>query len=59
VATGLCQSLWLHRGLFFNRQGGAVGWLAFPFALVFECLSAVVEAIGWVYFGIGYLRRLG
>jgi len=51
---GLCQSLWLHRGLFFSRTGGAVGWVAFPFALFFECLSAVVEAVGWIFFGIGY-----
>jgi cellulose synthase/poly-beta-1,6-N-acetylglucosamine synthase-like glycosyltransferase len=52
---GLCESLWLNRGLLFSRRGGVAGWLAFPFILVFECLSPIVEAIGWLYFGGGYL----
>jgi cellulose synthase/poly-beta-1,6-N-acetylglucosamine synthase-like glycosyltransferase len=52
---GLCESLWLNRQLLFSRGGGPAGWLAFPFTLVFECLSPVVEALGWVYFGGGYL----
>jgi cellulose synthase/poly-beta-1,6-N-acetylglucosamine synthase-like glycosyltransferase len=51
---GLCESLWLNRGLLFSRRGGAAGWLAFPFALIFECLSPVVETLGWVYFLGGY-----
>ena len=51
---GLCESLWLNRALFSSGRGGAAGWLAFPFALIFECLSPVVEFLGWVYFGGGY-----
>ena len=52
---GLYESLWLHRGLLFSRRGGWAGWAAFPLALIFEGLSAVVEALGWIYFGVGYL----
>jgi hypothetical protein len=44
----------LNRELLFSRRGGAAGWLAFPFALVFECLSPVVECLGWVYFAAGF-----
>ena len=51
---GLCESLWLNRGLLCSRHGGAAGWLAFPFALLFECLSPVIELLGWVYFLGGY-----
>ena len=52
---GLCESLWLNRGLLFGRRGGWAGWAAFPFALLFECLSPLVEALGWAYFGGGYI----
>ena len=52
---GLCESLWLNRELLFSRRGGAAGWLAFPFTLLFECLSPIVEALGWIYFGGGFL----
>jgi cellulose synthase/poly-beta-1,6-N-acetylglucosamine synthase-like glycosyltransferase len=52
---GLCESLWLNRGLLFNRKGGWAGWVSFPFTLLFECLSPVVECLGWVYFIGGYV----
>ena len=52
---GLCESLWLNARLLFSRRGGWAGWLAFPFALAFECLSPIVEALGWIYFGGGFL----
>ena len=39
----------------FGRRGGWAGWAAFPFALFFECLSPLVEALGWAYFGGGYI----
>ena len=41
---GLCESLWLNAELLFSRRGGWAGWVAFPFTLLFECLSPVVEA---------------
>ena len=51
---GLCESLWLNRDLLFSRRGGSAGWVAFPVALFFECLSPVVEGFGWIYIGGGY-----
>jgi hypothetical protein len=36
-------------------SGGCVGWLAFPFALIFECLSPLVETIGYLVLVAGYL----
>jgi cellulose synthase/poly-beta-1,6-N-acetylglucosamine synthase-like glycosyltransferase len=52
---GLCESLWLNRELLFSRRGGWAGWVSFPFTLLFECLSPVVECLGWAYFIGGYL----
>jgi cellulose synthase/poly-beta-1,6-N-acetylglucosamine synthase-like glycosyltransferase len=45
---GLCESLFLNRELLFHPRGGAVGWLSFPFAILFECLSPVIVVIGYV-----------
>jgi cellulose synthase/poly-beta-1,6-N-acetylglucosamine synthase-like glycosyltransferase len=47
---GLCESLWLNRELLFSRRGGWAAWVSFPFTLLFECLSPVVECLGFVYF---------
>jgi cellulose synthase/poly-beta-1,6-N-acetylglucosamine synthase-like glycosyltransferase len=52
---GLCESLWLNRELLLSRRGGWAGWISFPFTLLFECLSPVVECFGLVYFLGGYL----
>lgn len=52
---GLCESLWLNRELLFSRHGGGAGWIAFPFAVLYECLSPIVEALGWIYFLGGLL----
>ena len=52
---GLCESLWLNRELLFSRRGGWAGWVSFPFTLLFECLSPVVECLGFAYFLGGYL----
>lgn len=45
---GLSESLWKNRGLLFSRRGGAAGWLAFPFFLLFEWLSPAVELTGYL-----------
>lgn len=52
---GLCESLSLNLGLMCGHRGGFVGWVAFPFALVFECLSPLVETMGYLVFVVGYL----
>lgn len=44
---GLLESLAANRQLLFHRRGGAAGWLAFPFLLLFEGLGPLVELVGW------------
>ena len=45
---GLCESLWLNRGLLFARPPGAAGWLAFPYFVLFEWASPMIEFLGYL-----------
>lgn len=44
---GLGQSLWPYLGMMFSRNGGAAGWIAMPFMLVFELFGPLIELIGY------------
>jgi cellulose synthase/poly-beta-1,6-N-acetylglucosamine synthase-like glycosyltransferase len=46
---GLSDSLGLHLNLLFHRKGGAVGWFAFPFMLIFEWFAPVIEVLGYIF----------
>jgi len=46
---GLTESLFLNINLLFHEKGGTVGWLAFPFFLIFECLGPILEVVGYIY----------
>lgn len=46
---GLLESLGLNFGLLCHYRGGAVGWLAFPFMLLFEALGPVIEVTGYLF----------
>jgi len=46
---GLCESLAFNKRLLFSQGGGAAGWLAFPFMLLFEGLGPVVELVGLTF----------
>lgn len=50
---GLGESLSANMSLLFNPRGGAVGWLAFPFFVIFEWLGPVIEATGYIFFIAG------
>ena len=50
---GLSESLSLNRQLLFSKRGGVAGWVAFPFALLFEFASPLLELVGYVFFGVG------
>lgn len=50
---GLGESLALNLGLLFHPCGGLVGWVAFPFMLVFEFLGPFVEIAGYIFVTIG------
>ena len=45
---GLAESLTSNMQLLFNRNGGAVSWLAFPFFLIFECFGPLLEVSGFI-----------
>lgn len=45
---GLAESLWPNLGLMFNLRGGTVGWIAFPFMLIFEFFGPLIEVTGYV-----------
>jgi cellulose synthase/poly-beta-1,6-N-acetylglucosamine synthase-like glycosyltransferase len=50
---GLAESLSLNRDLLFSRNGGVLGWVAFPFAVLFEFASPIVELAGYLFFALG------
>lgn len=51
---GLGQSLLLNRELLWHPRGGAPGWLAFPFMIMFEWLSPVIEIGGYLFMILGF-----
>jgi len=52
---GLCESLIANIDLLCHPRGGAVGWLAFPFMVVFEWLGPVIEVFGYVVVSAGFV----
>lgn len=46
---GLMESLDSNMGLLFHRRSGAVGWIAFPFMLIFEAVGPVIELSGYLF----------
>lgn len=55
---GLSESLTLNIGLLFHRRGGAAGWLAFPFMVVFEWLGPLIEVTGYLFMILAFLTGL-
>lgn len=55
---GLLQSLIKNRGLCLNWRGGAVGWLAFPFMILFEAMGPIIEVLGYLFCIIGFIIGL-
>ncbi|MFT5144751.1 MAG: cellulose synthase/poly-beta-1,6-N-acetylglucosamine synthase-like glycosyltransferase [Rhodothermales bacterium] len=43
---GLSESIVAHKGLL--REGGGLGWVSFPAQILFEWLSPVFEALGYI-----------
>jgi len=46
---GLAESLTMNIKLLFNPSAGTIGWLSFPFMVIFELLSPIVEAGGFIF----------
>jgi len=60
---GLAESLTVNRGLCFARGSGTAGWLAFPYFVIFELLSPLIEIGGLlvmaVAFALGMMNGTG
>ena len=52
---GLSESLSMNFSLLFHPRSGAVGWLAFPFMMIFEWLGPLVEVTGYLFMILIYL----
>lgn len=46
---GLSESLYANRRLLFRKGSGVIGWLSYPFFILFEWLSPFVELAGYVF----------
>ena len=55
---GLSESLAGHWRLMFSRNGGAPGWLAFPFMVLFEWLGPIVELGGYIFMAVAFASGL-
>ncbi len=51
---GMSESLMMNKSLLFSPRGGWVGWLAFPFTVLFEWFGPVIEVFGYVFMVIGF-----
>ncbi len=45
---GLAESLTANWRLMFRAKAGMVGWVAYPFMLIFELMGPVIEVLGYV-----------
>ncbi len=54
---GLAESLTMNMSLLFNKKGGVVSWVAFPFFLIFECFGPILEVSGFII--VSYAFYLG
>ncbi len=55
---GLCDSLASHFELCCHPKSGTVGWLAFPFMVMFEWLGPAFEVFGYVLLSVGLVCGL-
>ena len=51
---GLSESLSNNWELLFHPKGGTVGWLAFPYIVLFEWLSPLLETGGYIFMFVGF-----
>ena len=54
---GLCESLWLNRGMLWAWPPSVAGWVAFPYFVLFEWATPFVEALG--YAALAYVLVAG
>lgn len=55
---GLCQVLFMHKGLLFNPRYGMLGLFAMPYQLVFELLGPFIEMMGYIFIPISFFAHI-
>ena len=55
---GLGESIVANRELLLHARGGAAGWIALPFMVVFEWLGPVVEVLGYACMTVAFVLGL-
>ena len=50
LTRGSIDTLFIHRKIFFNPKYGLMGMLSYPFWLLFEWLTPIIETLGFFYF---------
>jgi len=51
---GLSESLTRNMSLMFSASGGATGWIAFPFFVIFEWLGPLIEVLAYMFVMTAY-----
>lgn len=49
-ARGLMQLFFDYRKYIFNRRYRKMGMVVYPYAMIYELLAPIIEAIGWIFF---------
>jgi cellulose synthase/poly-beta-1,6-N-acetylglucosamine synthase-like glycosyltransferase len=55
---GMVESLFVHRGMFFNPRYRQIGWFAAPYHLFIESLGPVIELGGYLVVALSYALGL-
>jgi cellulose synthase/poly-beta-1,6-N-acetylglucosamine synthase-like glycosyltransferase len=55
---GLCEVLWRHRGMLFNRRYGRIGLLGLPMFIIFDILGPFLDLAGLVLMPILWFAGL-
>ncbi|HEY1082740.1 MAG TPA: glycosyltransferase [Prosthecobacter sp.] len=55
---GLCDTLWRHRDMLFNRQYGPVGMVALPTFVLFDIVSPILEVAGLLLVPLCYFAGI-
>ncbi|MGE7673393.1 glycosyltransferase family 2 protein [Lysinibacillus sp. NPDC094403] len=51
---GLFESLWKHKTMTLNPKYGLIGFIAFPYFWLVECLGPIVELGGYIYIVVAF-----
>lgn len=51
---GLLESLWKHKKMTLNPKYKGIGFIAFPYFWVIECLGPIIELSGYVYLVVAF-----